>query len=92
MPSWDLFELQPAEAQADVLPPGVPTLAVEAAASFGWTKYADDVVGIDRFGASAPSTVVLEHFGYTPAYVADRARALLGLADPPPTMPLEESP
>jgi transketolase len=92
MPSWDLFELQPAEAQADVLPPGVPTLAVEAAASFGWTKYADDVVGIDRFGASAPSTVVLEHFGYTPTYVADRARALLGLADPPPAMPLEESP
>jgi len=92
MPSWDLFESQPAEARAEVLPPGVPTLAVEAASSFGWTKYADDVVGIDRFGASAPSTVVLEHFGYTPAYVADRARALLGLADPPPAMPLEESP
>jgi transketolase len=92
MPSWDLFESQPAEARAEVLPPGVPTLAVEAASSFGWSRYADDVVGIDRFGASAPSTVVLEHFGYTPEYVAARARALLGLADPPPAMPLEETP
>jgi transketolase len=92
MPSWDLFELQSGEARAAVLPPGVPTLAVEAASSFGWTKYADDVVGIDRFGASAPSTVLLEQFGFTPEYVADRARALLGLADPPPPMPLEETP
>jgi transketolase len=92
MPSWDLFELQPPDARADVLPPGVPTLAVEAASSFGWSKYADDVVGIDRFGASAPSTVVMERFGYTPEYVAARARALLGLADPPPQMPLEETP
>ena len=91
MPSWDLFEAQPAEARAEVLPPGVPTLAVEAGVSFGWSKYADDVVAIDRFGASAPGDVVLERFGYTPEHVADRARALLGLADPPPAMPIEET-
>jgi transketolase len=90
MPSWDLFEAQPSDARAEVLPPGVPTLAVEAASSFGWSRYADDVVSIDRFGASAPGDVVMERFGFTPEHVADRARALLGLADPPPPMPIEE--
>jgi transketolase len=89
MPSWDLFEAQPVDARAAVLPPGLPTLAVEAASSFGWATYADDVVAIDRFGASAPGDVALERFGYTPEHVADRARALLGLADPPPSMPIE---
>ena len=92
MPSWDLFEAQPGAVRAEVLPPGVPTLAVEAAVSFGWSKYADDVVAVDRFGESAPGDVALERFGYTPEHVADRARALLGLADPPPPMPLEETP
>ena len=88
MPSWDLFEAQPPDARAAVLPPGVPTLAVEAGSSFGWSKWADDVVAIDRFGESAPGAVALERFGYTPEHVADRARAVLGLADPPPAMPL----
>jgi transketolase len=92
MPSWDLFEAQPGDVKADVLPPGIPTLAVEAASSFGWSKYADDVVSINRFGESAPGEIVLERFGYTPEHVADRARALLGLADPPPPMPIEEPP
>jgi transketolase len=90
MPSWDLFEAQPGDVRAEVLPPGVPTLAVEAASSFGWSRYADDVVSIDRFGASAPGDIVLERFGFTPEYVAGRARALLGLADPPPPMPIED--
>ncbi len=89
MPSWDLFEARSDEDKADVLPPGLPTLAVEAAVSFGWSKYADDVVSIDRFGESAPGDIALERFGYTPEHVADRARALLGLADPPPPMPIE---
>jgi transketolase len=92
MPSWDLFEAQPGDARAEVLPPGVPTLAVEAGTSFGWSKYADDVVAVDRFGESAPGDVALERFGFTPEHVADRARALLGLADPPPPMPIEEIP
>jgi transketolase len=89
MPSWELFEARSAEERAAVLPPGLPTLAVEAAIGFGWAKYADDVVSIERFGASAPGDVAFERFGYTPEHVADRARALLGLADPPPPMPLE---
>jgi transketolase len=78
MPSWDLFEAQPVDYQAEVLPPGLPTLAVEAAASLGWERYADDVVAIDHFGASAPGEVVLREFGYTPENVAQRALALLG--------------
>ena len=77
MPSWDLFAEQPASYQDEVLPPTVPRLAVEAASPFGWDRYADAVVGIDRFGASAPGPVVLEHLGFTPDNVATQARALV---------------
>jgi transketolase len=54
---------------------------VEAAASFGWSRWvgpSGEVVSRDDFGASAPGSVVLERFGFTPDNVADRARALLG--------------
>jgi transketolase len=84
MPSWELLARQPGEYRDTVFPPGVPTLAVEAAASFGWERWADDVVAIDHFGASSPGAVALERFGYKPDYVTARARALLGLAPPPP--------
>ena len=84
LPSWDLFALQTEAYRHEVLPPGTRRLAVEAAASFGWERYADDVVAIDHFGASAPGQVVLEHFGYTPDNVAARARALLARAAPAP--------
>jgi transketolase len=77
MPSWDLFEAQPDAYRAGVLPPGVPKLAVEAAASLGWDRYVDDVVGIDRFGASAPGAVALDSLGINPEHVVERARALL---------------
>jgi transketolase len=77
LPSWDLFELLDVDAQEEVLPPEVPTLAVEAGSPFGWGRFADDVVGIDRFGASAPGSVVLEKLGFTAANVAERARQLL---------------
>src|SRR5579864_7643286 len=77
LPSWELFAAQPESYRAEVLLDGVPRLAVEAAASFGWERYADDVVAIDHFGASAPGAEVLAHFGYTPENVAARARALL---------------
>jgi len=77
MPSWDLFEAQPDSYRAQVLPPGVPKLAVEAAASFGWDRWVDDVVAIDRFGASAPGPVALDKLGINPDHVAERARALL---------------
>ncbi len=77
MPSWDLFAAQSDEYREQVLPADVPTLAVEAAATFGWERYADDTIGIDHFGASAPGAVALEHFGFTPEHVAARARALV---------------
>ena len=56
-PSWKIFEEQTAEYKASVLPAGVPKLAVEAGATLGWWKYVGqdgDVIGLDRFGASAP--------------------------------------
>jgi transketolase len=77
LPSWELFGAQEESYRTSVLPPGVPTLAVEAAASFGWERYADDSVSIDHFGASAPGGEVLAHFGYTVENVVARARDLL---------------
>ncbi len=77
MPSWSLFEQQSVEYRMDVLPPGVPALAVEAGVRFGWERYADDVVSIDRFGASAPGDVVMRELGITPEHTVERALALL---------------
>jgi transketolase len=77
MPSWFLFEQQSDEYRVEVLPPGVPTLAVEAGVRFGWERYADDVVSIDRFGASAPGEVVMRELGITPEHTVERALALL---------------
>ncbi len=79
MPCWELFAARTPEEQATVLPPGVPTLAVEAGTSFGWERYADDAVAIDRFGASAPGDTVMREFGFTAEHVTERALALLGL-------------
>jgi transketolase len=78
MPSWDLFEANDASYQRSVLPRGVPTLAVEAASPFGWDRYADEMHGINRFGASAPAQVNMEKFGFTTDAVAAHARRLLG--------------
>lgn len=76
MPSWDRFAAQAAEYRAGVLPPGVPVLSVEAACTFGWAAYADDSIGIDRFGASAPGAVALERLGISVDHVVERATAL----------------
>ncbi len=77
-PSWDHFEKQPEEYRATVFPAGVPVLSIEAGATFGWDRYADDAIGFDHFGASAPGQVVMEQFGITADHVVERARALLG--------------
>ena len=81
MPSWDLFERQPEEYREGVLPSAIRArVAVEAAATFGWCRWVGDageVVGIDRFGASAPGDVVLEKLGITAANVASKAEAVL---------------
>jgi transketolase len=77
MPSWELFAEQDEAYRDSVLPPAVPRLAVEAAASLGWDRWADESVSIDRFGASAPGKIVLENLGYTPENVVIRARTML---------------
>jgi transketolase len=77
LPCWEWFERQGEEYVAGILPPGIPTLSVEAGATFGWSRYADASVGLDRFGASAPGEVNMEKFGFTVDHVVERARALL---------------
>jgi transketolase len=77
MPSWDLFEATDADYRASVFPPGVPTLAVEAGSPFGWDRYADEMHGMRRFGASAPGEVNMEKFGFTTSDVAAKARDLI---------------
>jgi transketolase len=84
MPSRERFEDQDAEYRDAVLPPSLKArVVVEAAATFGWHRYAGEqgeVVGIDRFGVSAPGARVLKEFGFTPERVAEAAlRVLAGL-------------
>ncbi len=76
-PCWEWFEGQSDEYRVSVFPPGLPVLSIEAGSTFGWERYADDCIGIDHFGASAPGAVVMEQFGFTAEHVAERARALL---------------
>jgi transketolase len=77
MPSWDRFDEQNTGFHRGIFPPNVPVLAVEAGASMGWHKYADDVVGIDRFGASAPGSVALDRLGINPDHVVIHAKDLI---------------
>jgi len=81
MPSWELLEEQPQSYKDGVLPPDVTArLAIEAAAPHGWWRYAGsggDVLGLERFGASAPGKTVLEKLGFTVENVVARARAVL---------------
>jgi transketolase len=80
MPSWKIFDEQTAEYKASVLAASVPKLAVEAGATLGWWKYVGldgDVVGLDRFGASAPGPLVLEKLGFSAANIAARAKKLV---------------
>jgi transketolase len=77
MPSWDRFAAQDA-AYRDAVLSTLPRLSVEAGATFGWERWADASVGIDRFGASAPGGQVLAELGINPDNVAAQARALIG--------------
>jgi transketolase len=82
MPSQELFLAQPKEYRDNVLPPSARArLACEAAASQPWYRFVGldgDVVGLDRFGASAPAGVIFKQLGFTSENVAARARALVG--------------
>ena len=82
MPSWDLFEKQPQSYRDEVLPPNITArLAIEAASPFGWERYVGTkgaVIGMNRYGASAPYQALAEHFGFTVANVLSRAHEVLG--------------
>lgn len=81
MPSWELFRAQPQAYRDEVLPPAVtPRLAIEAGATQGWHEWVGDegaVVGIDRFGASAPGATLFERYGLTVEPILERARQLI---------------
>jgi transketolase len=79
MPSWELFDAQPAAYRDQVLPRGIPRLAIEAGVTLAWPRYvgADGkVIGLDRFGASAPAQVLFEKLGFRTEDVITQARAL----------------
>jgi transketolase len=81
MPCVEAFERQPAEWRDSVLPRGVPVVTVEAGVTRGWWKYAGHtgaVIGIDRFGESAPDRELWTYFGLTAERVASTVRQILG--------------
>ncbi len=77
MPSWDRFDEQREGTKRQVFHPGVKVLSVEAGVTMGWHRWADDAIGIDRFGASAPGGLVLDRLGINVDHVVARAQALL---------------
>jgi transketolase len=81
MPSWELFEKQDKAYQEKVFPKAIrQRLAVEAGSPMGWHKYVTDegdIIGIDKFGESAPGEEVMKEYGFTVENVVKRAKALL---------------
>jgi len=81
MPSCELFDVQPQEYKDKILPPSVKArLVIEAASPKGWRDYVGlegDIIGLNRFGASAPGEVVMEKLGFTVENVVNRALALI---------------
>jgi len=81
MPSWELFENQSQEYKDKILPPNVTArIAIEAGVTLGWQKYVGlngKIIGIDRFGASAPGSVLMEKFGFTVENVIKQALEIL---------------
>jgi transketolase len=80
-PSWELFEQQDETYRSQVILPEVKArLAVEAGSTMGWERWVGDrgdVIGIDRFGASAPYKTIYKEYGLTPEAVIEKARAIL---------------
>jgi transketolase len=81
MPSWELFDAQPSTYRDSILPPTVRArVSIEAASPFGWERYVGPegaIIGVTRFGASAPGPVVMREYGFTPEHVVDRVKAVL---------------
>jgi transketolase len=82
MPSWELFAAQDEAYREAVLPKRIKArVTVEAGSPFGWHRWAGDegaVIGLERFGASAPGEEVLQHLGFTPEHVVSAALRVLG--------------
>jgi transketolase len=88
MPSFKIFEEQSDAYKLEIFPHTLPALAVEAGAPMSWWKYVGrdgDVIGLERFGASAPGPKVMEELGFSPANIVKRARALLDRVKPTAT-------
>jgi transketolase len=81
MPCWDLFEAQPQSYKDSVLPPGVKArVSVEAGSPLGWERYVGldgAVIGLSRFGASAPGEIVMRELGFTPEHIVEVAKSIL---------------
>merc|ERR1719191_903339 len=75
MPCMERFDRQPDSYKAEVLPDGVKTVAMEAGVSGLWYKYADEVLGIDKFGMSAPGDLVMKEYGMTPENLVKEVKA-----------------
>ena len=83
IPCCELFDEQEREYRRSVLPAGAAKLSVEAGITRGWERYVGTdgaSIGIDTFGHSAPADVIAEKLGFTPAYIASRAKGLLGMS------------
>jgi transketolase len=80
LPCWNLFDAQPVEYREAVLPPDIPILAIEAGVSLGWRPFVGpgiEVIGVDRFGASAPGEIVMREYGFSVDHVSQRAFAMV---------------
>jgi transketolase len=85
MPSWELFTAQDDGYRDGVLPKNIrKRVTVEAASTFGWHRWAGDegtIIGLDRYGASAPGEEILKHLGFTVEHVTSAALRLVGRSE-----------
>jgi transketolase len=78
LPCWTCFDEQHLEYRNDVLRRNIPSVALEAGSTLGWTKYVDQAIGIDTFGISAPGSYVFDYFNITPATLVAHVESVLG--------------
>ena len=81
IPCWDLFDAQPQSYKDSVLPPAVKArVSVEAGSKLGWERYVGldgAIIGLNRFGASAPGEIVMRELGFTPEHIVKVAKSIL---------------
>ncbi len=83
LPSWELFAAQDAAYRQQILPAGVPKVAIEAATPFGWERWVGNdpakgvIIGIDHFGTSAPYERIYQEYGLTAERVVEAAKRML---------------